>query len=132
MRLDPSLPVTVVNPDFEILYKAGSTTVTAPLFPNTGGTISTTHLNMPGTTVTFSDGSVGNLFDLAGWTFNTQMGLTNFNSQFSVGSQRNMITWMNGASFGGGTAEKTMTQTLTMNLGVKCKLYPKSRFWLEK
>ena len=114
--LDPSAPVTVVNPDFEILYKAGSTTVTAPLFPNTGGTISTTHLNMPGTTVTFSDGSVGNLFDLAGWTFNTQMGLTNFNSQFNVGSQRNMITWMNGASFGGGTAEKTMTQTLTANL----------------
>ncbi len=114
--LAPSLPVTIVNPDFEILYKAGSTTVTAPLFSNTGGTIHTSHLNMPGTTVTFSDGSVGNLFDLAGWTFNTQMGLTNYNSQFNVGSQRDMITWMNGATFGGGTAEKTMTQTLTANL----------------
>jgi hypothetical protein len=114
VSLGSSIPVAIINPDFEILYKTGSTSVTSPLFGVGGGTISPSNINMSGPTVTFSDGTSGNAFDLAGWTFNTEMGVTNFNSQFGVG--RNMITWMNGATFGGGTAEKTMSQTLGENL----------------
>lgn len=102
--------VTIINPDFEILYKAGSTTVTSPPLTNGQHVSGPDHLSMTGPNVTFSDNATGSSFNMAGWTFNTQMGVTNFNSAFN--DQRNMIVWMNGASFGGGTAEKTMSQTL--------------------
>jgi hypothetical protein len=102
--------VAIVNPDFEILYKAGSTTVTSPPLTNGQHVFGPDNFNMTGPTVTFSDNTTGDLFDMAGWTFNTQMGVNNVNSQFS--DPRGMIVWMNGAGFAGGTAEKTMSQTL--------------------
>ncbi|MBK7427322.1 MAG: thrombospondin type 3 repeat-containing protein [Saprospiraceae bacterium] len=104
------VPITIVNPDFEILYKSGSTTVTSPSLTNGQHVSGPDHLNMTGPSVTFSNNTTGNQFNMAGWTFNTYMGVTNFNSQFS--DTRNMIVWMNGAFFGGGTGEKTMSQTL--------------------
>ncbi|GBL34776.1 hyalin [Filimonas sp.] len=106
--------VPIVNPDFEIVYKSGSSSVTAPLL-SAGQEISgNTNLGMAGPNVTFSDNTTGSSFDLAGWTFNTQMGISNRNGSFGTG--RNNIVWMNGASYGGGTAEKTMSQTLSENL----------------
>ena len=113
-----SLPIAIINPDFEILYKAGSTSVTSPLLGIGKFAYGITNSNMAGPTVTFSDGSTGNRFDLPGWTFNAPnslaMGITNENSNFGIG--RNMITFINGETFGGGSAEKTMSQTLAENL----------------
>ncbi len=113
-----SLPIAIINPDFEILYKAGSTAVTSPLLDIRKFASGITNSNMAGPTVTFSDGSTGNSFDLPGWTFNAPnslaMGITNENSNFGIG--RNMITFINGETFGGGSAEKTMSQTLAENL----------------
>ncbi len=102
--------VAIVNPEFEILYKAGSTTVFSAPLTNGQHVSGPDNLSMTGPTVTFSDNTTGSLFNMAGWTFNTLMGVTNFNSQFN--EHRDMVVWMNGASFGGGTGEKTMTQTL--------------------
>lgn len=106
--------VDIVNPDFEILYKAGSTTVFSPPLTNGQHVSGTDHFSMTGPTVTFSDNTTGNQFHMAGWTFNTYMGVNNFNSNFF--DPRDMMVWMNGASFGGGTDEKTMSQTLDENV----------------
>ncbi len=117
--LAPSLPVTIVNPDFEILYKAGSTTVTAPLFGAFQFAQGITGINMNGPTVTFSDASTGNQFDMAGWSWASPtagVGVTNVNAAFNAANQRNMVTLINGNSFGGGTGEHVMTQTLSENL----------------
>jgi subtilisin-like proprotein convertase family protein len=102
--------IAIVNPDFEILYKAGSTTVTSPPLTDFQQVFGEMNLGMEGPTVTFSDNTTGNMFDMAGWTFNTLMGVSNSNSNFT--DPRDMIAWMNGASFGGGTDEKTMSQIL--------------------
>lgn len=102
--------VAIVNPDFEILYKAGTIDVFAPPLTNGQHVNGTDQFSMTGPTVTFSDNSSGNAFNMAGWTFNTYMGVNNFNSNFN--DPRDMMVWMNGAAFGGGTAEKTMSQTL--------------------
>lgn len=102
--------VAIVNPDFEVLYKAGTTDVFAPALLNRQVVAGSNHLNMAGPTVIFSDNTTGNQFNMAGWTFNTRMGVTNENTRFN--EARNNIALMNGASFGGGTAEKTMSQSL--------------------
>ncbi|MFC2187838.1 T9SS type A sorting domain-containing protein [Fulvivirgaceae bacterium LMO-SS25] len=107
-------PIAIVNPDFEILYKDGSTTVTSPLLAEFQEVYGPNNLDMTGPTVMFSDNTTGNQFNMAGWTFNTQMGVSNINPLFPS-SPRNMVVWMNGNSFGGGTSEKTMSQTLKEN-----------------
>jgi hypothetical protein len=110
----PTLPAVIINPDYEILYKSGSTTVRSPLFANGNFTGAPTGINMPGPLVTFSDNTTGSSFDMAGWSWSTIMGVTNVNSQFGAG--RNMIALMNGVGFAGPATEQVMTQTLNENL----------------
>ncbi|WP_191860786.1 HYR domain-containing protein, partial [Hanstruepera ponticola] len=109
-------PITIINPEFEILYKAGSTTVTAPALQNGSFATGPTETNLSGPNVTFSDGSTGNQFDMAGWIWNAVMGVTRYDNSGNFSVNRGNIGLINGASFGGGTAEKTMTQTLSEDL----------------
>lgn len=60
------VPITIVNPDFEILYKSGSTTVTSPTLTNGQHVSGPDQLNMTGPTVTYSDNTTGNQFNMAG------------------------------------------------------------------
>jgi hypothetical protein len=78
---------------------------------------------MTGPTVTFSDGSSGDQYDMAGWNWNIAAGATGAffitNLDGAVGSTtRNNIAALNGAGFIGsnGAAERTMNQVLTSNL----------------
>lgn len=107
-------PVPIINPDFEILYKTGSTTVTSPPFTNGQVAFGNSHIDMEGPTVIFSDQSEGNRFDMAGWAFSSLMGIVNSNPNFDT--PRDMIAWINGAIYGGGTEEKTMSQILDEDL----------------
>lgn len=103
--------IEIVNHDFELLYKAGSTTVTAPLFAAFQFAQGATPLGMVGSSaVTFSDGSSGNLFDMPGWQWNSPVGISNLNPLFN--EARDMVLLINGAAFGGGTAGASVTQQL--------------------
>ena len=74
------------------------------------------NLNMPGSNVTFSDSSTGNLFDFPGWEFDNgnDIGVGKVDAQFSNGSNnKGNVLLINGAGFAGGTAEKTVSQVLS-------------------
>ena len=109
-------PITIINPDFEIMYKAGSTTVLSPPFNLNDVSYGISNLNLTGPTVTFSDGSTGSNFDMPGWTFNSIMGVLNWNNQYYPNHQRNMAAWMNGVNYGGPSSVQTMSQTLVENV----------------
>lgn len=106
--------VGVVNPDFEIVYKAGSTTVLAPTLPVGTFIYGNTNTGLLGQPTTFSNNTTGSSYDFPGWSFNEVMGVVNENSNFV--SARNNITFMNGPGFGGGNNEKVMTQVLGQSL----------------
>ena len=123
LNSNPVGPIAIVNPDFEILYKAGSTTVTAPQVGYVSGPAGLTSSGMTGPSVTFSDGSSGDQYDMAGWNWNIEAGapgaffITNLNG-FLGSTTRNNIAVLNGAGFIGadGAAERTMSQVLTSSL----------------
>ncbi len=114
--LSSPVAVAIENPGFEILYKTGSTTVTALPFTSFATIVGNpSNLGMTGPSHQFSDGSFGASFDLAGWTFNTQMGVT-YLGETLLGPGHGNVVWLNGNGFGGGTAGKSMSQTLSENL----------------
>ncbi len=116
MSLSSPVTVAIENPGFEILYKAGSTTVTALPFTSFTAIGGTSNLGMTGPSSPFSDGSSGASFDLAGWTFSTEMGVAYLGETraWSWTWERGLVQWSNG--FGGGTAGKSMSQILGENL----------------
>ena len=106
---------TIQNPDFEILYKAGSTTITANPFTAFTAIGGTSNMGMTGPSRQFSDASFGTSYDLAGWTFDETMGVA-YLGESLVGPGHGNVAWFNGNSFGGGTAGKSMSQVLGEDL----------------
>lgn len=106
--------VPISNADFEVLFKAGSTTATAPPLLSTQFVSGVSNLGMTGPTVTFSDSTTGNTFDLDGWTFTELMGIANEDGNFATSGGN--IALFNGALFGGGVNAKSMSQVLGQQL----------------
>ncbi|MBK7761813.1 MAG: HYR domain-containing protein [Bacteroidetes bacterium] len=111
----PPVPVSIINSDFEILNKAGSSLITGTFGPSQQ-CIGTSNLGLLGSTITFSDASVGSTFDLPGWQFNTPTGIGIANEDNNFNIPHNHIAWFNGNIFGGGTGEHLMYQDLGESL----------------
>ena len=105
------IEIELINPDFELIYKAGSTSVTSPALAPFAFLFGASPLGMSGTSVTFSDGSSGGSFDIPGWDWSDSVGVANLDGSYN--DPRSQVLFMNGAGFGGGIGSHTASQLLS-------------------